>query len=137
MDHRFAERSNLRFLNKKKFVCVPSYPEGGICGTTYSNEHQSYFPSIICYEKMQDSTAFSVNISFHSKRCNYLHRDQYIKAGIISTTLSIAKTDKVINFSEENYLVAMLLASDVYNVCRWKISRFQKGIMNNYKKYCS
>ena len=34
-------RFNLKIFNKKNFVCVPSYPEGGICGTFYSDEIQS------------------------------------------------------------------------------------------------
>ena len=30
-----------RLLNKKKFVCVPFYPEGGISGAFYSDEIHS------------------------------------------------------------------------------------------------
>ena len=39
-------RFNLKIFDKKNFVCVPSYPEGGICGAFYSDEIHSYFPSI-------------------------------------------------------------------------------------------
>ena len=34
-------RFNLKIFNKKKFVCVPSYPERGICGAFYSDEIHS------------------------------------------------------------------------------------------------
>ena len=34
-------RFNLKIFDKKKLVCVPLYPERGICGAFYSDEIQS------------------------------------------------------------------------------------------------
>ena len=55
-----------RFLNKKKFVCVPFYPGRGISGAFYSDEIQSWFPSF--YTKMQDSTYSRLQILSKLKR---------------------------------------------------------------------
>ena len=66
-------RSNLRFFNKKKFVCVPSFAEGCICGTSYSNEIQSYFPSNICNICYAGQHSFTVKFTFRVSCGGYYH----------------------------------------------------------------
>ena len=36
-----TDRFNSKIFNKKKFVCVPFYPKGGICGAFYSDKIHS------------------------------------------------------------------------------------------------
>ena len=52
-----AGRCDLRFLNKKKFVCIPSYFEGDIWGCHTQTSFKVNFH--LLYVDMQDSTAYS------------------------------------------------------------------------------